>query len=138
MVFFIDEGSEFKGSLDRVWKLAQSEMEHKHSFQKNVKTTMEGENPVMSFDAQTPNGGWVKQTLKMTLVPPIGFSLEYVDGDFAGSKSFQYYIPKGNKTGVTVVGDVISKSLPPEMAKKMVLKQLETAFNEDQENLKRV
>ena len=99
---------------------------------------MEGEHPIMSFDAQTPNGGWVKQTLKMTMFPPVGFTLEYMDGDFVGSKLMQYYIPKGNKTGVTVVGEIVSKSLSPDMAKKMVLKNLETAFNEDQQNLKKL
>ena len=138
MVFILDEGSEFKGPLDKVWKLAQSETEHKHSFQKNVTTTMEGENPIMSFDAQTPNGGWVKQTVKMTMFPPVGFASEYVDGDLAGSKLFEYFIPKGSKTGVVVVGEISSASLPDEMARKFVLKNLETAFNEDQENLKRV
>ena len=138
MVFIVDEGSEFKGPLEKVWQLAQSELQHKHSFQKNPKVSMEGEHPVLRFEAQTPSGEWVKNAIRMTVLPPVGFLLEYIDGDFVGSKAMEYYTPKGSKTGVTVVGEWVSKSVPADQLKKMVLKNLEVAFNEDQENLKKV
>jgi hypothetical protein len=100
--------------------------------------TMDGQNPVLHFEAQTPSGGWVKQTLKLTMMPPLGLLLEYLDGDFAGSKAITYYTPKGNKTGVTVVGEWVSKSVPADQLKAMVLKNLEAAYNEDQENLEKI
>ncbi len=138
MVFVIDDGSEFNAPLDKVWALAKSEAYHQHSFQKNVKVTMEGQNPILSFETPTPDGRTVRQSIRITNHPPLGFNLEYLDGDFAGTKAMQYYTPKGNKTGVTVVGEWVSKTVQPDMLKSMVLKNLETAFNEDQENLKKL
>lgn len=138
LVFITDEGSEFKGPIDKVWALANSEANHKHSFQKNVQVKMEGQNPILSYDAQTPSGGWVRQSIKITYLPPLGYTLEYLDGDMAGSKAMSYYVPKGSKTGINVIGEWTSKSVPPDQLKKMVLKNLETAFNEDQENLKKM
>ncbi|TLX97912.1 MAG: hypothetical protein E6K90_10000 [Thaumarchaeota archaeon] len=136
MVYIVDEGSEFDAPIDKVWKLAQSEAYHKHSFQKNQSVKMEGEAALLSFDTPTPDGRTIHQTIKITQVPPVGEILEYVEGDFAGTKAFNYYTPKGKKTGVTVVGEWVSKSIPADQLKKMVMKNLETAFNEDQQNLK--
>ncbi len=138
MVHIEDEGSEFDAPVDKVWKLAQSEQFHNHSFQKNPSTTMEGEHPVLSYETTTPEGSTIRQRIKLTLVPPLGTILEYLDGDMAGSKAFNYYTPKGKKTGVTVVGEWVSKSIPTDQLKKMVMKNLETAFNEDQVNIKKV
>ena len=44
MVFIIDEGSVFKGPIDKVWKLAASEGQHAHPSLKNVKAEPAGEN----------------------------------------------------------------------------------------------
>jgi len=138
MVYILDEGSEFDAPIDKVWKLAQSEAFHKHSFQKNPSAKMEGDSALLSFDMATPAGKTTHHTLKITPVPPVGEILEYVEGDFAGTKAFNYYIPKGKKTGVTVVGEWVSKSVPADQLKKLVMENLETAFKEDQQNLKKV
>ncbi len=138
MVYIKDEGSEFDAPVEKIWKLAQSEQFHNHSFQKNPSVTMEGEHPVLSFDVEAPDGRTVRNSIKLTLVPPLGTLLEYVEGEMAGSKAFNYYTPKGNKTGVTVVGEWVSKSIPTEQLRKMVMKNLETSFNEDQANLKKM
>ena len=122
MVYIQDEGSEFDAPIDKVWKLAQSEAYHKHSFQKNQSVKMEGEAALLSFDTPTPDGRTIHQTIKITQVPPVGEILEYVEGDFAGTKAFNYYTPKGKKTGVTVVGEWVSKSIPADQLKKMVMK----------------
>ena len=138
MVYIEDEGSEFDAPIEKVWKLAQSEQYHNHSFQQNPSVTMQGEHPVLSFDVKTPEGRTVRNSIKLTPVPPLGTFLEYVEGEMAGSKAFNYYTPKGNKTGVTVVGEFVSKSIPTEQLRKMVMKNLETSFNEDQANLKKL
>jgi hypothetical protein len=41
---------------------------------------------------------------------PLGLVVEALEGPIAGSKFFNYYTPKGNKTGVTVIGDFKSPS----------------------------
>ena len=56
----------------------------------------------------------------------------------AGSRSFQFYTPKGNETGVTVVGEFVAKGVPEVALKGAVLAFLGTVFDEDQKNLSRM
>ena len=135
MVFILDEGSTFNGPLDKVWKLNATEGQHPHLSLRNY-----------SVQPITPTDMWVtwestvagkneKHKAKFTLLPPLGYSFDYTEGPFTGSKTFQYYIPKGGKTGVTVVGDWKSPTLSDDQLKKEAWKFLETVFNEDQKNL---
>jgi len=138
MVFIVDEGSVFKAPLQKVWQLGQSEGIHNHPSMMNVKRSMEGEHVVLVYDTKMPDGNMAKNKVRMTVVPPVGFILEYMDGPFTGTRLMQYYIPKGDKTGVTVVGEVKSPMIPESQLKGTMLKGLEMAFNEDQENLKKL
>jgi len=138
MVFIIDEGSVFKAPLNKVWELMQSEGKHNHPSEINPRMAMDGDHPVLTFDVKMPDGRQVTNKIKLTLMPPVGVSLDYLEGPFAGSKSVQYYVPKGNETGVTVIGDYNSPWMSGDQLKGAVLMSLETAFNEDQENLKKL
>jgi len=42
----------------------------------------------------------------------------------------------GDRTGVTVVGEFVSRSIPENQLKSVVLAQLERSYNEDNENLR--
>lgn len=99
---------------------------------------MDGQSPVISFDTQAPDGRNVHVKAKVTMHPPVGFTIEHLEGDMAGSKVMQYYTPKGKKTGVTVVGEWVSNTIPQDQLKKIVTNDLEVAFNEDQQNLKKM
>jgi hypothetical protein len=67
----------------------------------------------------------------------LGVAIELLEGAIAGSKFFNYYIPNGNKTGVTVIGDFKSSMMPDEnQLKQAVMSFLEQAFNEDSAYLK--
>jgi hypothetical protein len=79
----------------------------------------------------------MKQKLKITMLPPVGFVQEYIEGPLTGSKSMQFYQSMGNRTGVTVVGEFVSTMMPESQIHGAVMTQLETAFNEDQANLKK-
>src|SRR5580698_9740282 len=103
MVFINDEGSEFDAALDKVWKLNMSEGEHNHPSLKNSTSEMEGEHPILTYETQMPDGSWAKSKVRLTLFPPVGVAFENLEGPLAGSKSFQFYTPKGSKTGVTTV-----------------------------------
>ncbi len=138
MVFIIDEGSSFKAPMSKVWQLVQSPQEHLHPSQINPQFSMDGEHPTVSFDVKMQDGKQAHNKIRMTLFPPVGFSLEYLEGPFAGSRSVNYYTPKGNETGVTVVGEFTSPMLSGEQLKQGVMMSLETAFKEDSENLKRM
>jgi hypothetical protein len=68
---------------------------------------------------------------------PLGIAFEILEGLFADSKYFVYYIPiDNNKTGVTVVGDFKSNMIPEDEIKPIVLDFSERVFNEDVAYLK--
>jgi hypothetical protein len=79
----------------------------------------------------------MKQKMRLTMLPPVGFLSEYIEGPLTGSKSMQFYHPMGNRTGVTVVDEFVSTMIPESQIHGAVMQQLETAFNEDQANLKK-
>ncbi len=72
------------------------------------------------------------------MYPPFGIVQEYLEGPMAGTKTFQYYIPKGSKTGVTVVGNFTASGMDDDMTKHIAMSVLELAFNEDNENLQKL
>jgi hypothetical protein len=135
MVFIIDEGSQFKAPLDKVWELLQSEGEHSHPSLRNQKVEEEGEHVILTTESQMPDGSWVKQKVRITNYPPLGAAFETLEGPLAGSKSFQFYTPKGDETAVTVVGQYTAKGIPDADLKAAVLAFLATLFAEDQKNL---
>ncbi len=110
---------------------------HSHPGNMNVKTEMQGEHVILSFENEMPGAGRIKQKIKMTMHPPVGMTMEYLEGPMTGTKTMQYYYPKGNKTDVIIAGEYTSKMIPEAQLKAMVLKQLDQVFKEDQENLKR-
>ena len=135
MVFIIDEGSTFKASLDKIWKLNQSEGQHNHPSLKNAKNTPNPDGTVLiSYDVDM-GGKPITIRTKLTPLPPLGLYFETLDGPLAGSKSFQYYTPKGKETGVTVVGEWKSSAMPDDQIRGAVMGFLQTVFDEDQANL---
>jgi hypothetical protein len=139
MVYILDEGSEFDAPIDRIWKYLQSDEEHEHRAIKPLRVEMQGENTlIIENEVNLENLPPVRNKIKMTLFPPFGFVQEYLEGPMTGSKSFQYYTPKGNKTGVTVVGDFVGTGLDEDSIRRTTLQVLDLAFNEDNENLKKL
>jgi hypothetical protein len=137
MVFILDEGSEFDAPLSKVWALANTEGAHNHPSQINTTMSMEGEHVILSFGSKMPDGTVANQKMRVTALPPVGFVLETIEGPLAGTKLIQYYVPKGNKTEIRVVGDATSKMpMPDDMLRGAVLQALGVAFSEDVENLK--
>jgi hypothetical protein len=135
MVFILDEGSTFKAPLDKVWKLNQSEGEHSHPSLRNQKGEQQGEHLILSYETQMPDGSWTKNKVRTTAFPPVGIAFETLEGPMTGSKSFQFYTPKGNETGITVVGEFVSKGVPDAALKGAVMAFLARVFDEDSKNL---
>jgi hypothetical protein len=135
MVFITDEGSIFKAPLEKIWKLNASEGQHNHPSLKNSKVEPVAENTmILSYDVDM-GGSNARVRTKLTLVPPLGELYETLDGPMAGSKSFQYYTPKGNETAVTVIGNWKSAVMSDEQVRSAVMGFLQTVFDEDQSNL---
>ena len=83
-------------------------------------------------------GKTVRMKIKNTLYPPFGIVQEHLEGPTAGSKAFLYYIPKGDRTGVTVVGDFRLEGADEQRTKEAILAQLQVVFEEDNSNLKKI
>jgi len=139
MVFVIDQGSVFDAPIDKIWKYitTANNDQHNHTSMMNVQYSIEGEHPILAFETEGPGGSKMKQKLKLTMLPPTGYLMEYVEGPLKGSKAMQFYHAMGDKTGITVAGEFVSTIMPENMIHGMVMQQLEMAFNEDQVNLKK-
>jgi hypothetical protein len=135
MVFLLDEGSVFNGPLDKIWKLNSSEGKHNHPSLRNMTSEMDGDRVVLSYEAKSRKGAWEKHKIRLTFFPPVGTVTESLEGPRAGSKSFQFYTPKGSKTAITVVGDFVSPGMSDSELKDEMMHFLENVFQEDQTNL---
>jgi hypothetical protein len=137
-VYILDEGAVFDAPIDRIWEYLQSEG-HEHKAVKTVNLEMQGENTVLITNEVYLEGvPPLRNKLKVTMYAPFGLVQEYLEGPMSGTKTFQYYTPKGDKTGVTVVGDFVAKGMDDETIRKTALQILELVFNEDNENLKKL
>jgi hypothetical protein len=138
MVHIKDEGSMFEAPVETIWKYLQSEQDHgpSHKGRRNFSRKELGPNSVELAWEQEMDGKWVRSANRLTFLPPVGFSVEPLEGPLAGSKFFNYYTPRGNKTEVTVVGEYTSKVIPPAQLEAAVMMNNEKVFKEDTEGLK--
>jgi hypothetical protein len=138
MVFVADWGSVFDAPLDVVWKFLQSDEDHgnSHKGRRNFERKTINENTIMLSWEQDVEGTWIRMANRLTFHPPIGFFVEPLEGPMAGSKFFNYYVPKGKQTEVVVVGEWASKTIPPAQLEKAVWANLEKVYHEDSASLK--
>lgn len=138
-VFILDADGVFDASMQKIWRLHDSP-EHIHPSVPDAKFEKTDDSGVIyvSGTLLMPDGAKVKNRIKLTAFPPLGFSMEWIEGLFAGSKEFSYYIPQGEKTGVVSVGEWTSPVIPREQVKQTVLRFLDTVYTEDQANLARM
>jgi hypothetical protein len=130
MVYLFDEGSVFDVSLDKLWEYLPSDA-HKHPSSNVISREREG-NTVTITSERNFNGKVATVKLRITLHPPLGTVQEYLEGPAAGSKSFAYYTPKGDKTSITVVGDFKMAGVSgDEATRAAAMQMLEASFNED-------
>jgi Polyketide cyclase / dehydrase and lipid transport len=139
MVHIVDEGSQFEVPVDTIWRFLQSPDDHgaSHPEHKNMQMKPLGEGSVQVSWEEEMQGRPVKVVNRITMFPPVGIAIEMVEGPLAGSKFFNYYTPKGSKTGVTVVGEFKSPSMPEGQLEPLVRKNFEHVFTQDTAALKR-
>jgi hypothetical protein len=133
MVYLLDEGSVFNAPIEQVWKYLQSE-QHNHPSMSSVTREISGNTATITAE-RTIGEKRVRMKIRNVLYPPFGMVQEHLEGPTAGSKAFLYYIPKGDKTGVTVVGDFRLEGADEQRTKDTVLAQLQIIFDEDNANL---
>ncbi|HYB67420.1 MAG TPA: hypothetical protein VEC43_03760 [Candidatus Acidoferrales bacterium] len=135
MVYILDEGSVFDAPIDKIWKYLRSD-EHRHNSMKLISREMVNGNAVIITAERNILGKMVRTKIKNTLYPPFGFVQEHLEGPTAGSRAFVYYIPKGNKTGITIVGEFVLSGMDEKVTREAVMAQYQVTFDEDNANLK--
>jgi len=136
MVYILDEGSVFDAPIDVIWKYLASDG-HRHNSLKLISREMANSNTVIITAERNILGKMVRTKIKNTLYPPLGFVQEHLEGPTAGSRAFLYYIPKGNQTGVTIVGEYVLTGMDEKATRDAVMAQLQVTFDEDNANLKK-
>ncbi|MER5176072.1 MAG: hypothetical protein ABJB76_00815 [Candidatus Nitrosocosmicus sp.] len=147
MVFIEDKAGIFDAPIDKVWKLAQAHFTDGskiHPSAKNVVTEMLNEQTFTNNWDEEINGQIVMIKVKGTIFYPVGVAFEMIEGPFAGSMYFIYYVPRDdNNTNVVVVGEFRSISIDPtvgdeERLRSIVLSMFEKVFDEDCAYLKKM
>ena len=92
---------------------------------------MAADNVMVAEWENVVGGRAVKTKVKFSLYPPLGTAGEFLEGPFAGSKFFNIYTPKNQRTYITVVGEWKSPSIREDKLKKAVLSMLDKEFGED-------
>jgi len=127
------EGSKFDATLEILWKYLQHPEAHGNAHRGSRNRAMKPltDNSFIVSWEQNMNGKWVKVANKITVFPPLGMASEAIEGPMAGSKMFTVYTPHGEKTEVSVFGDMQAAGIPTAQLEPMVRGFWEMAFNED-------
>jgi hypothetical protein len=138
MVFVLDEGGIFEAPLEKIWELNRSTIFHKHPSMKGMRAerTADPSTIFLTWESEA-EGTTFKNKAKLIFLPPIGFTMDFVEGPLAGSRDFEYYTPMGGKTGITCVGDWkwAPGGLSDDQLRALVIEFYDEAFREDKENL---
>jgi hypothetical protein len=138
MVFVRDEGSVFEVPLDDVWKFVSSGDRHSEAHvHRDVAREVLGERSGKYSWEQTFDGAPTRFSMVWTSFHPLGVAYEVVEGPFEGSRFFLYYLPMGPRTGVGVVGEFVSPTLPESEIPAAVDRFFSKEFDQDHAALRR-
>ncbi|MFI5417967.1 MAG: hypothetical protein ACHQ2Y_03600 [Candidatus Lutacidiplasmatales archaeon] len=131
-MFLIDDSGEFEAPLEAVWQYFESTADHRaaHHHRNNRLELLPGDSFLASWE-QDFEGRSVAFTMRGTTVHPLGLAYEVLEGPFAGSRFLNYYTPKGGRTGVTLVGEFTSRTLPRDELEGKVLTFFGDEFAQD-------
>jgi hypothetical protein len=132
MVFVRDEGSVLDAPLDVVWEFVGSGDPHSHAHHHRSwrRDRGEGNSGTYSWE-QEFSGRATRFTMHWVSYHPLGVAYDVPEGPFAGSRFFLYYTPMGARTGVTVVGEFVSPSIPDALLETEVLRFFAIEFDQD-------
>ena len=133
MVFVKDEGSEFDAPIDHVWKYLDDGDAHDaaHTTSRNPNFEKVSDITFTYSSERYLRGKWAPDKIRMTMLPPVAVAIEWLDGVLTGSKLVYVYKPKGEKTGIDVYGEFVSKTLPPSEVEATAREFLESEFRDD-------
>jgi hypothetical protein len=132
MVFLQDEGSVFGAPVEEVWRFVGSGDHHSHAHRhrKVRRRLLPGNSGSYSWE-QDFLGRPERFTMRWSSFYPVGIAYAVLAGPLSGSKFFLYYVPRGPRTGVTVVGEFVSPTIPSEEVAAAVDRFFSTEFEQD-------
>jgi hypothetical protein len=133
MVYLRDEGSEFEAPVDFVWKYIFGGGDHDNSHKTTRKPQFKKVSDItIEYGSERLlNGRWAPDRMRITMVPPISVTTEWLEGVLAGSKFVYVYKPQGEKTRIDVYGEFTSPTLSPEEVEAVAREFLESEFRDD-------
>ncbi len=127
-----DEGSRFSVPLGFVWRYLDLFEDHSRA---HGHTSMRRERTGASTGRYSWRQPWgpsrVRITMEWTAFPPLGVAYVVTGGPFEGSTFFLYYVPRGQETEVSLVGNFVSPSLPAGELRRKVLSFFAREFRQD-------
>jgi len=87
----------FDAPLKRIWELNRFKTYHKHPrSMKNMKSerTADPLTIVLTWESQNRDVAFNHKAM-LTFLPPVGFTMDFVEGPLTGSRDIEYYIPQG-------------------------------------------
>jgi hypothetical protein len=138
MVFVLDEGSVFDAPLDVVWDFVGLGDEHSHAHHHRAWRRQRGEGNSGTYSWEQEFAGQpTRFTMHWVSYHPLGVAYGVLEGPFAGSHFFLYYTPHGKTTGVTVVGEFASPTIPEARLESEVLRFFSIEFEQDHEAIRK-
>ena len=133
MVYIKDEGSTFDAPIDFVWKYLNDGDVHDavHKTARNPKFEKVSDITFIYSSERLLRGEWAPDKMRLTMLPPVGIALEFLEGVLAGSKFVYIYSPNGEKTGIDVYGEFTSKQVPPGKVESVAREFLESEYRDD-------
>ncbi len=133
MVYLKDEGSEFEAPIDFVWKYIFGGEAHDgaHKTTRKPKFKQVSDITIEYGSERLLRGKWAPDLMRITMVPPVSVTTEWLEGVLAGSKFVYVYKPKGARTAIDVYGEFTSKTLAPEEVEAAAREFLESEFRDD-------
>ena len=132
MVFLRDEGSVFDAPLDVVWAFVSDGDAHSTAHRhRDVRRERLSERSGQYTWVQEWQGSPVRFTMRWTSYYPLGVAYDVLEGPFEGSRFFLYYTPLGPRTGVTVVGEFVSPTIPAGSVPAAVDRFFSVEFDQD-------
>jgi len=111
-MFLRDEGGIFDAPLEAVWEFVGSGDGHSSAHDhKDVRRQLDGDTVGTYSWVQPFRGQKERFTMRWRSYHPLGIAYEVLEGPFEGSRFFLIYEPRGERTGVTVVGEFVSPTI---------------------------
>jgi len=139
MVRVFDDEGEFDVPLDLLWAYLGAPRWHAEAHRttaRNYRGKELGGNAFELAFEQKLGGRWQRTRGRGTVLAPLGVASETLAGPLAGSRYFEYYTPRGARTRVTVVGEFVSRTIPPRRLGPMIRDLFDQYFEEDRVTLR--